>query len=44
MNRSKTDVCPFEKQAIASINSEEAYVKLKTLADQMMKNLETTNC
>jgi hypothetical protein len=44
MDRSKTDVCPFEKQAIASINSEEAYVKLKTLADQMMKNFETTNC
>jgi hypothetical protein len=44
MDRSKTDVCPFEKQAITSINSEEAYVKLKTLADQMMKNFETTNC
>ena len=44
LNRNKTDVCPFEKQAIASINSEEAYVKLKTLADQMMKNFETTNC
>ena len=44
MNRSKTDVCPFEKQAIISINSEEAYLKLKSLADQMMKNFETTNC
>ena len=44
MNRNKTDVCPFEKQAIASINSEEAYMKLKTLSDQMMKNFETNNC
>ena len=44
LNRNKDDVCPFEKQAIASINSEEAYVKLKSLADQMMKNFEKTNC
>jgi len=44
LNRNKTDVCPSEKQAIASINSEEAYMKLKTLSDQIMKNFETTNC
>jgi len=44
MNQNKTDVCPFEKQAIASLNSEEAYVKLKSLADQMMNNSKTTNC
>ncbi|MCJ7613849.1 DUF1893 domain-containing protein [Candidatus Bathyarchaeota archaeon] len=44
LNRSKTDVCPFEKMAIASVNSEEAYVKLKSLASQMMKKSEKTNC
>ncbi len=44
LNHNKTDVCPFEKQAIASINSEEAYMKLKILSDQMIKNFETTNC
>jgi len=44
LNRSKTDVCPFEKQAMASGNSEEAYVKLKSLASQMMKKSTKTNC
>ncbi|MCW4014916.1 MAG: DUF1893 domain-containing protein, partial [Candidatus Bathyarchaeota archaeon] len=29
MNRDKTGVCPFEKLAIASGNSKDAYVKLK---------------
>lgn len=44
LNRSKTDVCPFEKLAIASGSSEEAYVKLKSLASQMMKRSTKTNC
>ena len=44
LNRSKTDVCPFEKMAFASVNSEEAYVKLKSLASQMMKKSEKNNC
>ena len=43
MNRNKTDVCPFEKQAIASTNSEEAYLNLKSLADQMIKNFEKSS-
>jgi hypothetical protein len=44
LNRSKTDVCPFEKLAIASGSSEEAYVKLKSLASQMMRKSTTANC
>ena len=43
LNRSKTDVCPFEKLAMDSGNSEEAYVKLKSLASQMMKKSTKTN-
>jgi UDP-3-O-acyl-N-acetylglucosamine deacetylase len=43
LNRSKTDVCPFEKLAIASGSSEEAYVKLKSLASQMMRKSTETN-
>ena len=35
LNRDKKDVCPFEKLAMISGNSEEAYVKLKSLASQM---------
>jgi hypothetical protein len=37
LNRSKNDVCPFEKVAIASGSSEEAYGKLKTCASQLMR-------
>ena len=37
LNRSKSDVCPFEKLAMDSGSSEEAYVKLKTCASQMMR-------
>jgi hypothetical protein len=44
LNRSKTDVCPFEKLAITSGGSDEAYVKLKSLASQMMRKSSTTNC
>jgi hypothetical protein len=36
LNHNKNDLCPFEKLAIASGSSEEAYVKLKALVDQMM--------
>jgi len=43
LNRSKTDVCPFEKLAMASGSSEEAYVKLKSLASQMMRKSTETN-
>ena len=37
LNRDKTDICPFEKTALASKTPKEAYVKLKSLATQMMK-------
>lgn len=37
LNRDKTDVCPFEKLAMTSGNLEEAYVRLKSCASQMMK-------
>ena len=43
LNRSKTDVCPFEKLAIESGSSEEAYVKLKSFASQMMRKSTKTN-
>ena len=36
LNRDKKDVCPFEKLAMTSRNSEEAYVKLKSCANQIM--------
>ena len=45
LNHNKTDVCPFEKLAMTSGNPDDAYVKLKSLADQMMKKSSgTTNC
>jgi hypothetical protein len=44
LNRNKTDVCPFEKLAMSSGSSDEAYVKLKSLAGQMMKKSSTNNC
>ena len=44
LNRNKDDMCPFEKMAIASGSPEEAYVKLKTLASQMMRKLTKTDC
>lgn len=44
LNRDKKDVCPFEKLAMASGSSDEAYVKLKSLADQMMRKSEKTDC
>jgi hypothetical protein len=36
LNRNKTDVCPFEKMAMHSGSPDNAYVQLKSLADQMM--------
>jgi len=43
LNRSKNDVCPFEKVAMDSGSSEEAYVKLKSCASQMMRKSTKTN-
>ena len=37
LNHNKTDVCPFEKLAMTSGSPDDAYLKLKSLADQMMK-------
>ena len=46
LNRSKNDVCPFEKMAMASGSPDEAYVKLKSLANEMMmrKSEKTDLC
>ena len=44
LNRDKNDVCPLEKLAMASGSSDEAYVKLKSLASQMMRKPEKTDC
>jgi len=44
LNRNKTDICPFEKLATSSGNADEAYIKLKSLANQMMKKSSKTNC
>jgi UDP-3-O-acyl-N-acetylglucosamine deacetylase len=38
LNRNKKDVCPFEKLAMMSGDPEEAYVKLKSCASQMIEN------
>ena len=43
LNRSKNDVCPFEKVAMDSGSSEEAYVKLKSCASQLMRKSTKTN-
>jgi len=43
LNRDKNDVCPFEKRAMASGTVEETYVKLKSLASEMMKKSTKTN-
>ena len=44
MNRNKNDVCPFEKIAKTSQSPDDAYVKLKFLANQLMKKSSITNC
>jgi len=43
LNRIKTDVCPFEKLAMDSKSSDEAYLKLKSSASQMMRKSTKTN-
>jgi hypothetical protein len=43
LNRDKNDVCPFEKLAMASGSSDEAYVKLKSFASQMIRKSTETN-
>lgn len=44
LNRTKTDVCPFEKTAVSSATPKEAYTKLKALANQMMNNSKKPSC
>jgi hypothetical protein len=44
LNRNKNDVCPFEKLAISSSNTEDAYLKLKSLAHKIMRKSTVTNC
>ncbi|MFC1486485.1 DUF1893 domain-containing protein [Thermoproteota archaeon] len=44
LNRSKTDVCPFEKLAMDSKSSDEAYLKLKYFASQMISKSTKTDC
>ena len=43
LNRSKNDVCPFEKLAMDSGSSDEAYVNLESFASQMMRKSAKTN-
>jgi len=43
LNRNKNDVCPFEKRAMDAGSSDEAYVKLKSLASEMMKKSAKTD-
>lgn len=40
MNRDKTDVCPFEKIAMNTVDSENAFKKLKSFSNQMAKKTE----
>jgi len=44
LNRNKNDVCPFEKLAISSSNTKDAYVKLKSLARKMIEKSTETDC
>jgi hypothetical protein len=42
LNRDKNAICPFEKTAMASKNTVDAYYKLKSLANSMIeKSIET---
>jgi hypothetical protein len=43
LNRDKSDVCPFEKIAIESETVEDAYKKMKLLADQI-NGKQKANC
>lgn len=42
LNHDKTDICPFEKLAIASKDPKEAYTKLKSFAESSSKKLGET--
>lgn len=44
LNRKKTDVCPFEKLAIKSKTSKEAYDKLKEFSNQIVGKLTSSEC
>jgi hypothetical protein len=44
LNRDKTDVCPFEKLAVTSQTAQEAYLKLKSFATQLMNKSTKTGC
>ena len=44
LNRTKTDVCHFEKTAISSANPKDAYIKLKSLAAEMIAKSKKQSC
>ena len=44
LNHEKNDVCPFEKLAMDSGSSDEAYVNLKSFASQMIRKSAKTDC
>jgi hypothetical protein len=44
LNRNKTDICPFEKIAIESETTKEAYLKIKSHATQMITKSPNTEC
>ncbi len=44
LNHNRTEMCPFERAAIASKNSSEAYIKLKALATDRKKKPQTYEC
>ena len=44
LNRNKTNVCPFEKLAMNSINPENAYQNLKSFANQISKKSKVSEC
>lgn len=43
LNRDKNNICPFEKLAMDSGSSVEAYKKFKSLASQMTRKITKTN-
>ena len=44
LNHGKTDVCPFEKLAMDSRSSEEAYDKLRSFVNQLRNDTNKTEC
>jgi hypothetical protein len=44
LDRNKTNVCPFEKLAMNSINPENAYQNLKSFANQISKKSKISEC